>query len=53
MKEVFTETGIVDRTYLIYIGLPYTASDEVAQKNMNRIVNGYFKILSEKLRLLS
>lgn len=49
MKKKFSQkTGIVDRTYLIYIGLPYTTFDEVAQKNMNRIVNGYFKILSKR-----
>lgn len=49
MKKKFSQkTGIVDRTYLIYIGLPYTAFDDVAQKNMNRIVNGYFKILGKR-----
>lgn len=49
MKKKFTQkTGMVDRTTLIYIGLPYTAFKDKAQKEMNRVINRYFKILGKR-----
>jgi hypothetical protein len=47
MQEKFSnQRGAIDRTYLIHINLPYTAHEEKAQANMNRIMNGYIRLLN-------
>ncbi len=49
MKKKFTQhQKIVDRTTLIYIGLPYTAFEETAQREMDRAINKYLKVLAKK-----
>jgi len=49
MKQTFSETnGSVDRTYLLDITLAYTLQDEKAQEQMNKIMNGYIRLLNKK-----
>jgi hypothetical protein len=49
MKKKFTQhQKSVDRTTLIYIGLPYTAFEETAQREMDRAINRYLKVLHKK-----
>jgi len=49
MKKRFSQKmGRVDRTTLIHINVPYTVHEEIAQKQMNKIMNGYFKVLKKK-----
>ena len=49
MKQTFSESnGSVDRTYLLDITLAYTLQDEKAQEQMNKIMNGYIRLLNKK-----
>lgn len=49
MKKRFSQKqGKVDRTTLIHINVPYTVHEDVAQRQMNKIMNGYFRILNKK-----
>ncbi len=49
MQQTFSETkGSVERTHLIHITLAYTLHEEKAQKQMNKIMNGYMKLLNKK-----
>jgi hypothetical protein len=49
MKETFSEqTGTVERTYLLDITLQFTREEATAQAQMNKIMNGYIKLLNKK-----
>jgi hypothetical protein len=49
MKQTFSESnGAVDRTYLLDITLAYTLQEEKAQIQMNKIMNGYIRLLNKK-----
>lgn len=49
MQQTFTETkGSVERTHLIHITLGYTLHEEKAQAQMNKIMNGYMRLLNKK-----
>lgn len=49
MQQTFTETnGSVERTHLIHITLGYTLHKEKAQAQMNKIMNGYIRLLNKK-----
>lgn len=49
MKQTFSESnGTVDRTYLLDITLAYTLQEEKAQAQMDKIMNGYIRLLNKK-----
>lgn len=45
-KKFSQQMGSVERTYLIHIMLPYTVYEEKAQVSMDKIMNGYIKLLN-------
>lgn len=49
MKETFSEqTGTVERTYLLDITLQFTRDEDTAQAQMDKIMNGYIRLLNKK-----